>query len=203
VLWLFTTGAQLVLVWWYRKQPVFYLPPGWVPYPVAWVLSFPSAPLGGSEAVPRLNPSTATLVTQTPFGRKRAESREQRAERLDLSKLSGEVTAVAADSLQAQSALAPGVQCASGSSPPEKRSLRVCYPDNQQVSTACPSTPPRRDPRPDPLRLGREPSGPDPQPALTRCQDQTRSRCLGIVRRERGLGRKQESRSSSMRRLIE
>ncbi|RSH82298.1 GET complex subunit get1 [Saitozyma podzolica] len=46
VLWLFTTGAQLVLVWWYRKQPVFYLPPGWVPYPVAWVLSFPSAPLG-------------------------------------------------------------------------------------------------------------------------------------------------------------
>ncbi|WVQ72047.1 protein GET1 [Cryptococcus sp. DSM 104548] len=46
LLWLLTTGAQFVLVWWFRKQPVFWIPEGWVPYPVAWVLSFPSAPLG-------------------------------------------------------------------------------------------------------------------------------------------------------------
>jgi tail-anchored protein insertion receptor len=26
---------------------MFYLPQGWVPYPVEWILSFPKAPLGG------------------------------------------------------------------------------------------------------------------------------------------------------------
>ncbi|WVF67486.1 hypothetical protein IAT40_002242 [Kwoniella sp. CBS 6097] len=46
LIWTLTTGAQLFLVWWYRKEPVFWLPTGWVPYPVAWVLSFPSAPIG-------------------------------------------------------------------------------------------------------------------------------------------------------------
>ncbi|ORY35685.1 protein GET1 [Naematelia encephala] len=46
VLWLVTTGAQLVLVWWYRRQPVFYLPQTWTPGVVRWILSFPSAPSG-------------------------------------------------------------------------------------------------------------------------------------------------------------
>lgn len=41
-----TTGAQFLLSWWFRKQPIFWLPEGWVPYPVAWLLSFPSAPIG-------------------------------------------------------------------------------------------------------------------------------------------------------------
>ncbi len=48
LLWLLTTGAEFVLVWWYRKSPVFWLPRGWVPGPVAWTLSFSSAPYGGS-----------------------------------------------------------------------------------------------------------------------------------------------------------
>ncbi|WWD19245.1 protein GET1 [Kwoniella shandongensis] len=46
LLWILMTGSQLFLVWWYRKQPIFWLPQGWVPKPVAWILSFPSAPLG-------------------------------------------------------------------------------------------------------------------------------------------------------------
>jgi hypothetical protein len=46
LIWVSTTGAQLVLVWWYRKQPIFWLPAGWAPGPVAWILSFPSAPKG-------------------------------------------------------------------------------------------------------------------------------------------------------------
>ncbi|XAO25971.1 protein GET1 [Cryptococcus bacillisporus CA1280] len=46
LLWLMTTGAQFLLSWWFRKQPIFWLPEGWVPYPVAWLISFPSAPIG-------------------------------------------------------------------------------------------------------------------------------------------------------------
>ncbi|KIR41790.1 protein GET1 [Cryptococcus deuterogattii 99/473] len=46
LLWLMTTGAQFLLSWWFRKQPIFWLPEGWVPYPVAWLVSFPSAPIG-------------------------------------------------------------------------------------------------------------------------------------------------------------
>ncbi|CAD6568448.1 MAG: GET complex subunit get1 [Tremellales sp. Tagirdzhanova-0007] len=43
---LLTTGAQFVLVWWFRKSPVFWLPSEWLPGPVVWLLSFPSAPIG-------------------------------------------------------------------------------------------------------------------------------------------------------------
>ncbi|RSH81694.1 GET complex subunit get1 [Apiotrichum porosum] len=46
LIWIATTGAQLVLVWWYRRQPVFWLPAQWVPAPVAYILRFPSAPKG-------------------------------------------------------------------------------------------------------------------------------------------------------------
>ncbi|CAG7849394.1 Protein GET1 {ECO:0000255/HAMAP-Rule:MF_03113} AltName: Full=Guided entry of tail-anchored proteins 1 {ECO:0000255/HAMAP-Rule:MF_03113} [Serendipita indica DSM 11827] len=44
-LWFATTGAQFVLVWWYRREPVFFLPPGWLG-PMGWFLSLPSAPSG-------------------------------------------------------------------------------------------------------------------------------------------------------------
>ena len=46
LLMLLTTGAQFILVWWFRKSPVFWLPQRWFPGPVAWLLSFPSAPIG-------------------------------------------------------------------------------------------------------------------------------------------------------------
>ncbi|KAG8898603.1 GET complex subunit get1 [Tulasnella sp. 403] len=45
-IWIITAGLQLVIVWWYRKTPVFYLPQGWFG-PATWWLSLPFAP-GGS-----------------------------------------------------------------------------------------------------------------------------------------------------------
>ncbi|PPQ92969.1 hypothetical protein CVT25_000169 [Psilocybe cyanescens] len=44
-LWLLTTGLQFVVGWWYRKQPVFYLPRGWFG-PLGWWLALPFAPAG-------------------------------------------------------------------------------------------------------------------------------------------------------------
>jgi len=43
-----TTGLQFVVTWWYRKQPVFYLPEGWLG-PLTWWLSLPFAPAGTSS----------------------------------------------------------------------------------------------------------------------------------------------------------
>ncbi|KAG8751554.1 GET complex subunit get1 [Serendipita sp. 396] len=45
LVWIATTGAQFFLVWWYRREPVFYLPSGWFG-PFTWFLSLPSAPSG-------------------------------------------------------------------------------------------------------------------------------------------------------------
>jgi hypothetical protein len=44
----------MFLVWWYKSKPVFWLPKGWLPYPLVWMLSFPSAPLGMSLSSPLL-----------------------------------------------------------------------------------------------------------------------------------------------------
>jgi len=44
-IWIFTTGLQFAVGYWYRKAPVFYLPPGWLG-PVTWWLSLPFAPAG-------------------------------------------------------------------------------------------------------------------------------------------------------------
>ncbi|KAI2468245.1 CHD5-like protein-domain-containing protein [Annulohypoxylon bovei var. microspora] len=44
--WLATTGLKFVLPFWYAKQPMFWLPQGWFPYYVEWILSFPRAPIG-------------------------------------------------------------------------------------------------------------------------------------------------------------
>ena len=46
-IWILTTGVQFVVGWWYRRQPVFYLPEGWFG-PLAWWLAFPFAPAGES-----------------------------------------------------------------------------------------------------------------------------------------------------------
>ncbi|PFH53715.1 hypothetical protein AMATHDRAFT_949 [Amanita thiersii Skay4041] len=45
VIWIFTTGLQFIVGWWYRKTAVFYLPKGWFG-PLTWWLSFPFAPKG-------------------------------------------------------------------------------------------------------------------------------------------------------------
>lgn len=44
--WLATTGLKFLLPFWYAKQPMFWLPKGWFPYYVEWILSFPRAPVG-------------------------------------------------------------------------------------------------------------------------------------------------------------
>lgn len=44
--WLSTTGFKFFLQFYYSKTPIFELPPGWAPYSVEWILSFPRAPLG-------------------------------------------------------------------------------------------------------------------------------------------------------------
>ncbi|TEB28464.1 hypothetical protein FA13DRAFT_1735605 [Coprinellus micaceus] len=45
VMWFLTTGVELVIGWWFRRQPVFYLPDSWLG-PLTWWLSFPFAPKG-------------------------------------------------------------------------------------------------------------------------------------------------------------
>ncbi|VDB96410.1 Bgt-2440 [Blumeria graminis f. sp. tritici] len=44
--WLGTNGLRMFLQFWYQKQPMFYVPTGWVPYLGEWMLSLPRAPLG-------------------------------------------------------------------------------------------------------------------------------------------------------------
>lgn len=45
VLWFVVHGSQLVMVFWFRKSAVFYLPPGWFG-PAQRFLSWPFAPAG-------------------------------------------------------------------------------------------------------------------------------------------------------------
>lgn len=44
--WLGTQGLRFVLQFWFAKSPMFWIPAGWVPYYVEWILSFPRAPIG-------------------------------------------------------------------------------------------------------------------------------------------------------------
>ncbi|KAK2803970.1 GET complex subunit get1 [Emmonsiellopsis sp. PD_5] len=44
--WAGTSGLMLFLQFWYSRTAVFALPPGWMPWQVEWVLSFPRAPMG-------------------------------------------------------------------------------------------------------------------------------------------------------------
>jgi len=44
--WLGTNGLRMLLQFWFSKQPMFWIPSGWVPYYAEWLLSFPRAPLG-------------------------------------------------------------------------------------------------------------------------------------------------------------
>ncbi|KAF2185642.1 hypothetical protein K469DRAFT_750351 [Zopfia rhizophila CBS 207.26] len=44
--WLSTNGLRFFLQFWFAKQPMFWIPGGWVPGYVEWILSFPRAPKG-------------------------------------------------------------------------------------------------------------------------------------------------------------
>lgn len=41
-----TSGLRLFLQFWYAKAAMFWVPQGWVPWYVEWMLSFPRAPMG-------------------------------------------------------------------------------------------------------------------------------------------------------------
>ncbi|KAI9755244.1 MAG: GET complex subunit get1 [Lichina confinis] len=45
--WTATSGFRFLLQFWFTKEPIYWLPQGWLPYYVEWILSFPKAPLGG------------------------------------------------------------------------------------------------------------------------------------------------------------
>ncbi|KAI1815665.1 CHD5-like protein-domain-containing protein [Poronia punctata] len=49
--WTATSGVKFILPWIYGKEPMFWLPSGWFPYYVEWILSFPRAPLGSVSIV--------------------------------------------------------------------------------------------------------------------------------------------------------
>ncbi|KAI0406270.1 CHD5-like protein-domain-containing protein [Xylaria palmicola] len=49
--WSATSGVKFVLPWIYGKEAMFWLPSGWFPYYVEWILSFPRAPLGSISIV--------------------------------------------------------------------------------------------------------------------------------------------------------
>ncbi|EKG21926.1 CHD5-like protein [Macrophomina phaseolina MS6] len=44
--WVLTNGLRFFLQFWYAKQPLFWIPQGWVPGYVEWILAFPRAPTG-------------------------------------------------------------------------------------------------------------------------------------------------------------
>ncbi|OJD36037.1 chd5 domain-containing protein [Diplodia corticola] len=46
VRWLATNGLRFFLQLWYAKQALFWIPEGWVPGYVEWILAFPKAPTG-------------------------------------------------------------------------------------------------------------------------------------------------------------
>lgn len=66
VLWFMTTGVDLFIGWWFRRQPVFYLPEDWLG-PLTWWLSFPFAPKGASTStytrrMPLITPTGSVSV---------------------------------------------------------------------------------------------------------------------------------------------
>jgi len=44
--WIVTNGLGLVMMFWWRKEAMFWLPGGWWPWGVEWVVSWPKAPMG-------------------------------------------------------------------------------------------------------------------------------------------------------------
>jgi tail-anchored protein insertion receptor len=45
-IWVGTTGFKGGVQWWYKKEPVLWLPAGTFPPWVEWILAFPKAPKG-------------------------------------------------------------------------------------------------------------------------------------------------------------
>jgi hypothetical protein len=50
LLYVITSGLQWAMVWWYRREPVFWIPAGWVPRGLDRWLSFGGGPRGVSPS---------------------------------------------------------------------------------------------------------------------------------------------------------
>ncbi|TQS34793.1 hypothetical protein Golomagni_04813 [Golovinomyces magnicellulatus] len=46
VRWIFINGLRIALQFLFQKQPMLYIPKGWIPYYAEWLLAFPRAPMG-------------------------------------------------------------------------------------------------------------------------------------------------------------
>ncbi|KAI9714381.1 MAG: GET complex subunit get1 [Bogoriella megaspora] len=44
--WLLINGSRIILQYWYAREAMFWIPQGWVPGPVEYILAFPRAPRG-------------------------------------------------------------------------------------------------------------------------------------------------------------
>ena len=59
--WSGTNGLRFFLQFWYSKHPLFWIPRGWVPGYVEWLLAFPRAPTG-SVSIQIWGIACATIV---------------------------------------------------------------------------------------------------------------------------------------------
>ncbi|KAL8874262.1 MAG: hypothetical protein Q9174_000382 [Haloplaca sp. 1 TL-2023] len=59
--WLGTNGLRFLLQFWFAKTPMFWIPRGWVPAYVAWLLAFPRAPTG-SVSIQIWGTACATVI---------------------------------------------------------------------------------------------------------------------------------------------
>jgi hypothetical protein len=59
--WGGTNGLRFFLQFWYAKRPMFWIPRGWVPRYVEWILAFPRAPTG-SVSIQMWGIACATVV---------------------------------------------------------------------------------------------------------------------------------------------
>ncbi|KAF2742503.1 protein get1 [Sporormia fimetaria CBS 119925] len=60
--WLTTQGLRMFLQFWFAREAMFWIPKGWVPRYVEWVLSFPRAPIG-SVSINIWNLACACVIT--------------------------------------------------------------------------------------------------------------------------------------------
>ena len=59
--WVGTNGLRFLLQFWFAKRPLFWIPRGWVPGYVEWLLAFPRAPTG-SVSIQMWGIACATVV---------------------------------------------------------------------------------------------------------------------------------------------
>ncbi|PWW75263.1 hypothetical protein C7212DRAFT_322688 [Tuber magnatum] len=80
VRWVSTSGVGWAISLWYCREPIFWIPEGWVPGYVEWGLSFPKAPIGSvsiqvwtfavTQVLRVVAPIVGSLITSVMFMRK-------------------------------------------------------------------------------------------------------------------------------------